>query len=62
MNSDKPKKKLILERQKMSRQDPLLRSKNFQEVALGYTEDEALIEAARCIDCKKPFCIDGCPV
>ncbi|MDI6807668.1 MAG: NADPH-dependent glutamate synthase [Candidatus Eisenbacteria bacterium] len=62
MNSDKPKKKLILERQKMSRQDPLLRSKNFKEVALGYTDEEAVVEAVRCIDCKKPLCIDGCPV
>ncbi|NQT28144.1 MAG: NADPH-dependent glutamate synthase [Candidatus Omnitrophica bacterium] len=38
------------------------RSGNFKEVALGYNEEEALLEANRCIQCKKPTCIDGCPV
>jgi glutamate synthase (NADPH) small chain len=49
-------------RQEMAYQDPLPRSRNFCEVALGFTEEQALIEAARCINCKKPTCIAGCPV
>lgn len=35
---------------------------DFDEVNLGYTEDDAIIEAKRCIQCKKPFCVEGCPV
>ena len=46
----------------MSKQAPEARVKNFNEVALGYNEAEALKEAARCLQCKKPFCIEGCPV
>ncbi|MCC8189369.1 MAG: NADPH-dependent glutamate synthase [Planctomycetes bacterium] len=46
----------------MPEQDPLVRAKNFNEVALGYTPDMARAEAARCLQCKKPFCVDGCPV
>ncbi|MCD6310391.1 MAG: NADPH-dependent glutamate synthase [Candidatus Eremiobacteraeota bacterium] len=46
----------------MPEQDPVQRRKNFNEVALGYTEDLAVKEAERCIDCKKPRCIEGCPV
>ena len=38
------------------------RLKGFREVALGYTEEQAGIEAARCLQCKRPVCIDGCPV
>jgi glutamate synthase (NADPH/NADH) small chain len=43
-------------------QDPHERVKNFSEVALGYTEEQALAEAERCIECEKPTCIPGCPV
>ncbi|GFP23276.1 glutamate synthase (NADPH) small chain [Candidatus Hakubella thermalkaliphila] len=46
----------------MPRQDPRARARNFNEVALGYTPDMALEEARRCIQCKKPVCISGCPV
>jgi glutamate synthase (NADPH/NADH) small chain len=42
--------------------DPGKRVKYFDEVATGYTEELALLEAQRCIQCKKPSCIDGCPV
>ena len=49
-------------RQEMSRQDPKTRVKNFNEVALGYTAEQAVAEAKRCIRCKKPSCIAGCPV
>ncbi len=43
-------------------QDPKVRATNFSEVCYGYNEEEALAEAARCLNCKKPFCMDGCPV
>jgi len=49
-------------RQEMPRQDPKARAKNFNEVALGYTAEQAVAEAKRCIQCKKPSCIAGCPV
>ena len=44
------------------KQEPLTRSKNFQEVVLGYTEEQALAEASRCLNCKNPKCVEGCPV
>lgn len=56
------KKKLDLNRVSIPKQEPLVRKKNFSEVALGYTEEQALREASRCIQCKKSSCIDGCPV
>ncbi|MBC8288261.1 MAG: dihydropyrimidine dehydrogenase, partial [Nitrospinae bacterium] len=43
-------------------QDPEERKKNFQEVSLGYTPAMAQLEASRCIQCKKPKCVIGCPV
>jgi glutamate synthase (NADPH/NADH) small chain len=46
----------------MPKQDPKLRVKNFDEVALGYTKENARREASRCLACKKPPCIAGCPV
>lgn len=46
----------------MSEQEPLVRIHNFLEVPLGYTPEQAQAEAARCLQCKKPFCIEGCPV
>ena len=46
----------------MPEQDPQVRSRNFQEVPLGYSPEQAQAEAARCLQCKKPVCIDGCPV
>ncbi len=49
-------------RQMIPKQDPMVRGKNFQEVALGYTKDQALAEASRCLNCKKAFCMQGCPV
>ncbi|MCX5852813.1 MAG: NADPH-dependent glutamate synthase [Deltaproteobacteria bacterium] len=56
------KKKEKVPRQKMPEQEPQMRAKNFDEVPLGYTEELALLEAGRCLHCKKPFCVDGCPV
>ena len=49
-------------RQPMPVQDPLLRAHNFEEVALGYTEEMAITEAARCLSCKNMPCVEGCPV
>ena len=49
-------------RQPMPHQDPKERIKNFNEVALGYSTEQAVAEAKRCIQCKKPLCIGGCPV
>jgi glutamate synthase (NADPH/NADH) small chain len=49
-------------RQEMPAQAPMERIKNFSEVALGFSEDLAVAEAERCLSCKKPKCIDGCPV
>jgi len=46
----------------MPAQDPNKRSRNFDEVALGYTEEDAINEARRCLNCKKPLCVQGCPV
>lgn len=43
-------------------QDPKKRVKNFNEVALGYSEEQAVEEAKRCLSCKKPLCVGGCPV
>ena len=46
----------------MPEQDPNVRNKNFEEVALGYTPEMAMEEASRCLNCKRPFCVEGCPV
>ncbi|MCR5773570.1 MAG: NADPH-dependent glutamate synthase [Lachnospiraceae bacterium] len=46
----------------VSEQDPAKRAKNFDEVCLGYTEEEAMAEATRCLQCKNPKCVEGCPV
>jgi len=54
--------KLDLNRVAMPKQGPLLRVLNFQEVALGYTEEQAIAEASRCLQCPKRPCVDGCPV
>ena len=46
----------------MPEQDPNIRNKTFDEVALGYTEEMAISEAQRCLDCKHKPCVNGCPV
>ena len=51
-----------LDKNEMPSQDPNVRNKNFLEVALGYTEEQALDEAARCLNCKNHPCVNGCPV
>ena len=46
----------------MPEQDPQVRARNFKEVALGYTAEMAIEEAGRCLKCKNPKCVEGCPV
>lgn len=58
---EQPKKPKV-PRQGMPEQDAHERARNFKEVTLGYSEEQALLEASRCMQCKKPFCITGCPV
>jgi len=54
--------KLNLNRVAMPKQSPLIRGLNFQEVAQGYAEEQAMAEASRCLQCPKRACVDGCPV
>ncbi len=62
--SEKPvkTKKEKIPRQVMPEQEPQVRARNFKEVPLGYTPEMAMAEARRCLQCKKPACVDGCPV
>ena len=56
------KRKINLSRVPMLKQEAEKRKRNFNEVALGYTDEQALEEAKRCLQCKKPLCKAGCPV
>lgn len=58
----KRKERMALPLQEMPTQDPNQRRSNTGEVALGYSEDQAIVEANRCLQCKKRPCVDGCPV
>ena len=51
-----------MDKNPMPVQDPDVRNKNFSEVALGYTEEQAIDEAGRCLNCKNRPCVGGCPV
>lgn len=53
---------IILTKHKMPEQDPKVRAKNFDEVALGYDKETAIAEAQRCLNCKAAPCMKGCPV
>ena len=53
---------MSLTKNEMPVQDPKVRSRNFDEVALGYTEEQAVDEANRCLNCKHKPCVSGCPV
>jgi len=57
-----PKERMAIERQRMPEQDATARATNFCEVNLGLTEQLAVLEAQRCIQCKDPKCVAGCPV
>ena len=54
--------RMKIPRQEMPTQDPQARAHNYNEVALGYPEESALLEAMRCLQCKRPKCVEGCPV
>ncbi len=56
------KERTQVERVKMPENEPLKRNKNFNEVNKGLSEEQAIIEAKRCLDCPTPTCISGCPV
>lgn len=62
MQKISPKERMKIKRHHMLEQDPGERNKNFEEVNLGYSAAMAKEEALRCIQCKKPTCIQGCPV
>jgi glutamate synthase (NADPH/NADH) small chain len=56
------KERMQIQRIDMPEQEAVLRAANFREVNLGLTEQLAMLEAERCLECPKPYCIDGCPV
>ena len=58
----KPKDRLKIPPTDMPEQDPAVRVRNVEEVPLGYTAEMAMTEAKRCLQCKTPFCVEGCPV
>ncbi|MFN8012781.1 MAG: NADPH-dependent glutamate synthase [Holophagaceae bacterium] len=58
----KPSQKMKIPRQEMACQPPEMRVCNFDEVSLGLSPEQARLEAARCLMCKQPHCIEGCPV
>ncbi|MCF8240490.1 MAG: NADPH-dependent glutamate synthase [Melioribacteraceae bacterium] len=58
----KPKDRLKIPAQEMPAQDPIVRSKNLEEVALGYAAEQARLEAIRCLQCPKKQCVNDCPV
>jgi glutamate synthase (NADPH/NADH) small chain len=58
----KPSQRMKIPRQTAPCQEPALRVKNFKEVTLALGAEQARLEAARCLDCKHPACIEGCPV
>ena len=62
LNSDDSVSNKKTVRQKPAEQDPKVRAKNFDEVSFGLTEQQALVEANRCLQCKKPRCVEACPV
>jgi glutamate synthase (NADPH/NADH) small chain len=58
----KPKERVAIPAQEMPAQDPHLRRRNFEEVATGYSAEQARVEAMRCLQCKNKPCVEGCPV
>ncbi len=62
MSEERAKPKIQAKREPMQSQDPHVRRHNFEEVALGFTEEQAVREAQRCLNCKKRPCVSGCPV
>jgi glutamate synthase (NADPH/NADH) small chain len=58
----KTPKKIIPKKTPIPEQAPAARRTNFEEVSLGYSSEQAALEASRCLQCKKPACVTGCPV
>ena len=58
----KPKERINIPTQEMPAQDPITRGKNLDEVTLGFTAEQARLEAMRCLQCVKKTCVDDCPV
>jgi len=58
----RPRQRLAIPAQDMPSQDAVARRNNFNEVALGYTPEQARLEAIRCLQCKNKPCVEGCPV
>lgn len=52
----------MLKKVPVREQDPKVRATNFEEVCLGYSKEEAMEEASRCLNCKNAKCMGGCPV
>ncbi|MDD4103330.1 MAG: dihydropyrimidine dehydrogenase, partial [Kiritimatiellae bacterium] len=57
-----PKARMAIPAQPMPSQDPAVRRRNMREVALGYSAEQAKLEAMRCLQCKNAPCVAGCPV
>ena len=62
VNPLKPSERMKLPRQQAAEQSPDERNHNFLEVSFGFDVDRTIIESQRCIECKEPLCMDGCPV
>jgi len=62
VNALKPSERMKIPRQLSIEQEATIRAHNFEEVSLGLDEERALLEAMRCLECKNPVCIEGCPV
>jgi glutamate synthase (NADPH) small chain len=61
-NTLKPSERMKIPRQEPIEQDATERRTNFLEVSFGFDEERSIVESKRCLDCKQPLCIDGCPV
>jgi len=53
---------MSMKKNEMPSQEPSVRNRNYEEVALGYSEEVAVLEAERCLNCKNMPCVTGCPV
>ena len=58
----KPKERMAIARQMPVEMTPAERVKSFDEIVSGYSESTAILEAERCLQCKKPGCVKGCPI
>jgi glutamate synthase (NADPH/NADH) small chain len=61
-NPLKPSERMKIKRQEAQEQPADIRSINFLEVSFGFDEDRSVLESTRCLECKEPLCVDGCPV